>query len=321
MIENKTINRNLFFSVIAGLFSLLVANFVFAVEGDTQITPNTQGVGAGQEFSVEIHADTGGKNVGAFNFYLDFDPSLITIDTAQGSAGLDKGADSSSYTVMANADDIANGHYRFGGMTASGFANGSDVHLATIHMKTTTGFSSGSATLSLRINELSTDLGQALATGTATGASVNFVSNDTTPPTISGGQPTGVQLPGTSTVTLSVITSERATCKYSLTSNTDYDSMSYTFSTTGSTEHSQSITGLAGGGAYDYYIRCVDAVGNKNTTDYQISFTVSGQTFGISDFSQLVSDWLQAGSSNTDINSDGVVNTRDLGIMMTSWGQ
>jgi hypothetical protein len=47
--------------------------------------------------------------------------------------------------------------------------------------------------------------------------------------------------------------------------------------------------------------------------------TVSTRTYNNTDFANLVADWLQTGSSPADVNSDNVVNTRDLGIMMNSW--
>ena len=321
MVKTKMAVIKIISFMVGGLLLSFFATTVFAAEGDVWVSPTTQNAGSDQDFSVEIHADTGGKNIGAFNFYLDFDPSLVTVDTTQGTDGLDKGADASNYTIMANPDDIANGHYRLGGMSASGFANGTDVSLATVHMKTTTGFTSGSASLTVRVNELSDELGQALSTGSVTGGTVSFVSSDTTPPTILSGQPSGEQLPGTSAVTLSVITDENSTCKYSLTPNVAYDSMNHSFATTGETEHQQNITGLTNGGSYDYYVRCADSAGNQDTADYHINFSVSNKTFGASDFSQLVNDWLKTGNSTADVNSDGVVNTRDLGIMMSNWGE
>jgi len=47
----------------------------------------------------------------------------------------------------------------------------------------------------------------------------------------------------------------------------------------------------------------------------------SPTTYGISNFIQLVADWLKSETGLTsDINNDGVVNARDLGIMMSNWG-
>lgn len=55
------------------------------------------------------------------------------------------------------------------------------------------------------------------------------------------------------------------------------------------------------------------------TTRNAAAVTVTGATYGNSDFASLVTDWLQTGASSADVNSDNVVNTRDLGIMMSNW--
>ncbi len=47
--------------------------------------------------------------------------------------------------------------------------------------------------------------------------------------------------------------------------------------------------------------------------------TVTGVTYDNADFADLVTDWLQTGSSSADVNSDNIVNARDLGIMMSNW--
>jgi uncharacterized repeat protein (TIGR02543 family) len=100
------------------------------------------------------------------------------------------------------------------------------------------------------------------------------ILSDTTPPVRSNGQPTGTLSSGTKNTTLSLTTNEVATCKYSTTSGVNYDSMTNTFSTTGGTSHSQLITGLTDGNTYNFYVRCSDSYGNKNTDDYTISFNV-----------------------------------------------
>jgi len=47
----------------------------------------------------------------------------------------------------------------------------------------------------------------------------------------------------------------------------------------------------------------------------------SPPTYGISNFINLVSDWLKLEPPDleSDVNNDGIVNTRDLGIMMSNW--
>jgi hypothetical protein len=47
--------------------------------------------------------------------------------------------------------------------------------------------------------------------------------------------------------------------------------------------------------------------------------TALGRNYGNADFAILAADWLQTKSSPADVNSDGIVNAQDLGIMMSNW--
>jgi hypothetical protein len=98
---------------------------------------------------------------------------------------------------------------------------------------------------------------------------------DTTPPVRSAAAPSGALTFGTVQTSLSLSTSENATCKYALTPGTAYAAMTHSFTTTGQMSHSTIVTGLANGGAYSYYVRCSDSAGNSNTDDYPITFSVS----------------------------------------------
>jgi len=98
--------------------------------------------------------------------------------------------------------------------------------------------------------------------------------SDTSPPVISNANPTGTLAYGTTSTSLSVTTDENATCKYN-TTDVAYASMANTFATTGSTTHSQTLTGLAAGSSYNYYVRCKDASGNADSASTSISFNVS----------------------------------------------
>ncbi|MFC1701111.1 fibronectin type III domain-containing protein, partial [Patescibacteria group bacterium] len=100
---------------------------------------------------------------------------------------------------------------------------------------------------------------------------------DTTPPDRDNSSPTGILSSGTTQTTLSLTTDENSTCKYDTSSGVSYDSMSNTFSTTGTMNHSETITGLIDGGSYTYYVRCEDESNNQNPDDYPISFSVALQ--------------------------------------------
>jgi hypothetical protein len=102
---------------------------------------------------------------------------------------------------------------------------------------------------------------------------------DTTPPTLSNGSPSGTLAKGTTSATVGVTTDENATCKYSTTAGTAYASMTDEFTTTtGTTTHSFSATGLIDGGSYAYYVRCADEALNPTVSDYAISFSISNAT-------------------------------------------
>jgi glucose/arabinose dehydrogenase/phosphodiesterase/alkaline phosphatase D-like protein len=98
---------------------------------------------------------------------------------------------------------------------------------------------------------------------------------DTTPPGRSDGQPAGTLPAGTTQTTLSLTTSESATCRYAPTAGVSYAAMATTFGTTGGTSHATSVSGLASGTSYTYYVRCQDDAGNANPDDFTIAFAVA----------------------------------------------
>ena len=100
-------------------------------------------------------------------------------------------------------------------------------------------------------------------------------ATDTTPPVRSNGQPSGTLPAGTTQATLSLTTNENATSRYSTVPGTAYANMAGTFSTTGGTNHSTTVTGLTNGTAYNFYVRSIDGSGNANTNDFTISFSIA----------------------------------------------
>jgi len=99
-------------------------------------------------------------------------------------------------------------------------------------------------------------------------------TTDTTAPVISNPQPSATLGAGTVSTTMRVTTNENATCKYG-TSNVAYTSLPSTFSTTGATTHSTSLTGLTNGSSATYYVRCTDSSGNASTASTPITVAVS----------------------------------------------
>jgi hypothetical protein len=101
---------------------------------------------------------------------------------------------------------------------------------------------------------------------------------DIDPPTLSNGSPSGTLAKGTTSTTVGVTTNENATCRYSTSAGIAYASMTDDFTTTGTTTHSFSATGLVDGGSYVYYVRCADGALNPTVSDYAITFSVSSET-------------------------------------------
>jgi len=134
---------------------------------------------------------------------------------------------------------------------------------------------------------------------------------NTTPPIFSNPSPSGTLPTGTTQTTISLTTNESATCKYSTTPNIPYASMTNTFSTTGGTSHSQTITGLSDGNTYDYYVRCLDEAGNPNTTDYAITFSVESGGGEVSDTTP------PTGSISIN-NGDTTTNSQNINLSISA---
>ncbi len=67
------------------------------------------------------------------------------------------------------------------------------------------------------------------------------------------------------------------------------------------------------------YLYVIDENGNQNANGVPIIIGSSaGLAYSISNFTTLVSNWLHV-ENISDINFDNVVNTKDLGIMMSKW--
>ena len=135
-----------------------------------------------------------------------------------------------------------------------------------------------------------------------------YIPSDTTPPILSNPSPSETLSSGTTQTTISLTTNESATCKYSTTPNIIYNSIPNTFSTTGGTAHSQTITGLSDGNAYNYYVRCLDGAGNPNTADYAITFSVEA----------AVSDSIPPTGSISINNGDATTNSQNTNLSISA---
>src|SRR5207249_996048 len=69
------------------------------------------------------------------------------------------------------------------------------------------------------------------------------------------------------------------TCKWG-SADVAYASLPNTFTTTGGTSHTTTLTGLTNGTSYSRYVRCQDLAGNVNATSTTISFSVASSAPG-----------------------------------------
>ena len=99
---------------------------------------------------------------------------------------------------------------------------------------------------------------------------------DTVAPIRTNLQPSGTLAAGTTTASISVVTNEFATCRYSTSAGIAYGSMVNTLDASANSQfHSKSISGLSNGNTYTYYVRCQDVFLNVNTSDSTISFSIA----------------------------------------------
>lgn len=144
-----------------------------------------------------------------------------------------------------------------------------------------------------------------------------FVPN--TPPIRFNGQPSGALPWGTTSATLSLNTNENATCRWSTQAGQSYLSMT-SFTSTGSTSHSRSLTGLTNGTTYNYYVKCRDGANNTNSDDFVISFSVANATTATSTFSGTENPLSEGGAwdspgSWADLQKDSGALTTGLNAM------
>ncbi len=155
---------------------------------------------------------------------------------------------------------------------------------------------------------------------------------DTTPPSVTITAPSTNLAAGTTQTTLSVTTSEAATCRYSTNSSAAYSAMS-AFTTTGNTSHTTTLSPLANSTSYTYYVKCQDAAlntsGNASVTfsvstppdttapsvptgvnaaavsssQINITWTVSTDAVGVTGY-QVLRNGAQVGTPNTNTYSD-----------------
>ncbi|HBO16737.1 MAG: hypothetical protein UR69_C0001G0298 [Candidatus Moranbacteria bacterium GW2011_GWE2_35_2-] len=80
-------------------------------------------------------------------------------------------------------------------------------------------------------------------------------------------------------------------------------------------------------GAFEYVSAaeetCSDNIQNQDETGIDCGGVCEAciipTTYTLTNFISAITNWLQIGNTESDVNSDGIVNTRDLGVVMSNW--
>jgi lysophospholipase L1-like esterase len=141
----------------------------------------------------------------------------------------------------------------------------SEAYAVCVSPKGYTGLAEGSHSFSVKAIDTATN-------EDPTPAEYTFTV-DTQAPTLLDLSPNGTTFPvSTTSVNLTMSTSENAICRYATTSGTAYSAMTL-FESTNSTTHSTLITGLNPGATYNYYVTCKDAI--NESIEVHLNFSIA----------------------------------------------
>jgi heat shock protein HslJ len=261
-----------FIVLVLSLFFGAISKNVQAAEGDLWITPVNTNSENNQEIDIEVRIDTGTKHLNSLDVYLDFNSADVTVDVTKGEdvnddmgRGFHKGADTSGYTMGSNSEDIANGHFRIIASKPSGGATGNNVHIATIHLKTTNTFTSGSTNLTLRLGRLADNTEGDLVAGTITPATITY--QDLAAPVLA--EVTAIVTPTNDTTPSYTFSStESGTISYGGSCNSSSDTVAVAGNNT------ITFDALVNGTYNDCTVIVTDAAANASTALAVTAFTV-----------------------------------------------
>ena len=147
-----------------------------------------------------------------------------------------------------------------------------------------------------------------------TASNATFTTADISSPTISAVSPSGEQVAGTASVTISLTTNESAVCKYSETSGAAFASMT-AFTVTGVTSHSVTVSELSDGNSYSYYALCQDSLNNESAEE-TISFSVaSGGGVSVSQPPAIGAGHIDANINMGQSGNIGVINSNGVNVL------
>jgi hypothetical protein len=246
----------------------------FTTTGATALSTTVAGLAGGGSYSFFVRCQDGAGNANPDDLAISFAVAQPADTTPPGrSGGLPTGilpAGTTQTTLSLATDENATcRHATTAGTPYAAMPNAFTTTGTTTHATTVGGLSEGTAyAFHVRCQD-------AAGNANTTDFTIGFSVPDITPPGRTSGQPTGVLPAGTTETTLSLATDENATCRYDTTAGTPYAAMPGTFSTTGTTTHSTTVSIVSDGVDYTVLVRCQDAAGNANTSDFAIDFSVA----------------------------------------------
>ena len=257
---------------VAGVAFASMAN-TFATTGGTAHSTPITGLSDGETRTHYVRCEDGEGNANTDDFVVTYTIAVPDLVDPVTSNPLPTGvlpAGTTSTTISVETDEAATCRYgTTPGVEYSLIANTFDTTGGVVHSALFGGLTDDTAyTIYVRCEDLS---GNAQSSDTLISFSV---APDLVPPVINNPAPTGVLPSGTTSTTLSVDTDETASCGFSLTPGTAFAAMTL-FGVTGGTSHSTVVGPLVDDTAYSYFVRCEDAVGNANSSDFSIDFSVA----------------------------------------------
>ncbi len=132
-------------------------------KSDVWLYSTNENLKSGEDFDINVYANTKGNNLGVFALDFNFDKNILVVDISKGKDGLSKGRDGENFIVMSNPNDISDGHFRFSGICAQDCANGDQKHIATIHAKSEADLNFSDIANQLELKELADDFGKPIA--------------------------------------------------------------------------------------------------------------------------------------------------------------
>lgn len=150
--------------------SITGAATTLTTEGGVRLLPESLLLVPGQQFTLEVHADTVGLRLGAYDLRLGFDPALVRVVEAAGTDhGVSAGADALGTWLVAL--DAATGELTLTGFDAQGKAPGSDLDLLRVQLEAV---GAGSTEIGVEVRDLSTELGEPIPTGEPAGTGIQL---------------------------------------------------------------------------------------------------------------------------------------------------